>query len=111
MQKRSVANDAGAVIQQQVVQQHHNKKNNKEQHHKDPKIDISKKSEVAVLGSVIETTLANYFLSVSAGELKAMEKSYYAISTSSPIGKLMLGKKEGDELVWNGKKIQIQQIS
>ena len=75
------------------------------------KIDISKNSEVAVLGSVIKTNLASYFLSVSAGQLQVDKNSFFAISTLSPIGKLMLGKKEGDELVWNGKRITIEKVT
>ena len=75
------------------------------------RIDLSKKSEVAVLGSVIETNLGTYFLSVSVGQIQAEKKMYFAISTSSPIGKLLLRKREKEELVWNGKKIQINKIS
>lgn len=75
------------------------------------RIDLSKKSGVAVLGSIIETNLGTYFLSVSVGQVQVESKTFFAISTSSPIGKLLLGKREGEELVWNGKKIQINKIS
>jgi len=75
------------------------------------RIDLSKKSEVVILGSVIETNLGTYFLSVSVGQIQVESKTLFAISTSSPIGKLLLGKREGEELVWNGKKIQINRIS
>ncbi len=75
------------------------------------RIDLSKKSEIAILGSVIETNLGTYFLSVSVGQIQIEKQVYFAISTSSPIGKLLLGKRETDELVWNGKKIQINEIS
>ena len=57
------------------------------------KINIAKTSEVAHLGSVIETNTVNYFLSISAGQLLIEDKIYFAISVSSPIGKLLLGKK------------------
>ena len=75
------------------------------------RIDLSKNSEVVVLGSVIETDLGIYFLSVSVGQIQVEKKIYFAISTSSPIGKLLLGKREGEELVWSGRKIQINKIS
>ena len=75
------------------------------------RIDLSKNSEVVVLGSVIETDLGIYFLSVSVGQIQVEKKIYLAISTSSPIGKLLLGKREGEELVWSGRKIQINKIS
>lgn len=74
------------------------------------KVDISKKASVASLGALIETNLGSYFLSISAGRLIAFDKAFFAISVSSPIGKLLLGKKEGETLVWNGKEINVQKI-
>ena len=62
------------------------------------------------MGSIIETTSGTYFLSISAGQLKVAEKVYFAISVSSPIGKLLLGKTISDEVVFNGKKIIIKMI-
>jgi len=53
-------------------------------------------SVVAKLGSLIVTNDANYFLAISAGEIKINDTTYYAISPSSPIGKLLLGKQVGD---------------
>ncbi|WP_158839855.1 3-oxoacyl-ACP synthase [Polaribacter sp. L3A8] len=75
------------------------------------KIDISKKSTIAHLGSVIETSSANYFLSISAGQLIVSGKVYFAISVSSPIGKLLLGKSINDELVFNNNRSIIKGIS
>jgi transcription elongation GreA/GreB family factor len=74
------------------------------------KIDISKNSIIAHLGSVIETSSANYFLSISAGQLKVDGEIYFAVSVSSPIGKLLLGKTLGNELVFNNIKIIIKNI-
>lgn len=74
------------------------------------KINFYKPSKTVHLGSVIETSLANYFLSISAGQLKAKNKVYFAVSVSSPIGRVLLGKKLKDEVVFNGKKIMIKKI-
>ena len=74
------------------------------------RIDVSKKSKTAHLGSVIETNSVNYFLSISAGQLVVEEKYYFAVSVSSPIGKLLLGKQNGEEFVFNNKKIKINTI-
>ena len=71
------------------------------------KIDISKTSKNACLGSVIITAKVSYFLSISAGQLVVADKSYFAISVSSPIGKLLLGKQEKDMISFNGKTIEI----
>tara|TARA_R110002050_G_scaffold78253_3_gene167034 strand:- start:1369 stop:1827 length:459 start_codon:yes stop_codon:yes gene_type:complete len=74
------------------------------------KIDISKTSNIAHLGSVIFTEKANYFLSISAGKLTTCDNNYFAISVSSPIGKLLLGKKENEEVVFNGNLIKINEV-
>ena len=74
------------------------------------KIDLSKTSNIAHLGSVIETDAVNYFLSISAGQLTVYNKMYFAVSVSSPIGKLLLGKKVGNELVFNNVVREIKAI-
>jgi hypothetical protein len=74
------------------------------------KIDISKTSKNACLGSVIITAKVSYFLSISAGQLVVADKSYFAISVSSPIGKLLLGKQEKEVISFNGKTIIINKI-
>ena len=74
------------------------------------KIDILKTSKNACLGSVIITAKVSYFLSISAGQLIVADKSYFAISVSSPIGKLLLGKQEKDVISFNGKTIVINEI-
>ncbi len=68
------------------------------------KIDTTKKTKIAHLGSIIETNTGLYFLSISAGKLMIKDKSFYAVSVSSPIGKILLGKKEKEEFYFNGKK-------
>lgn len=75
------------------------------------KINPLKNTDVVNLGAVIKTNQGNYFLSVSVGQIRAHNSDYFAISGSSPIGKLMLGKKEEEVLVWNGRKIKIDKIT
>jgi len=74
------------------------------------KIDVLKSSKNACLGSIIVTDKARYFLSISAGQLVVADKRYFAISVSSPIGKLLLGKQEKDMISFNGKTIIINKI-
>tara|TARA_R110000787_G_scaffold199216_2_gene310269 strand:+ start:10960 stop:11409 length:450 start_codon:yes stop_codon:yes gene_type:complete len=75
------------------------------------KVDVSKKTTVGSLGTIIETNQGVYFLSISAGQLAVGGNVYFAISVSSPIGQLLLGKKVGDVLRWNEKEINIKKIS
>lgn len=74
------------------------------------KINYEKTVDIVCLGAIVETNIANYFISASVGELKKENKTYYAVSTSSPIGKKLLGKQVGNEVVFNGNKIKIKNI-
>lgn len=67
-------------------------------------------TEIISLGSVVKTSFQYYFLSVSIGEIKVDDQVYYAVSPKSPIGNLLLGKRVGDEVVFNGIKIEILEI-
>jgi hypothetical protein len=60
------------------------------------KIPTKKTSEIICLGSLIITNKVSYFLAISAGKITIGNKHYYAVSTNSPIGKQLLGKKNGD---------------
>lgn len=72
------------------------------------KINTISTSEVVRLGSVVETTSANYYISISAGLITFGTTKYFAVSSSSPIGKLILGKKEGESFDFNGTKSTIK---
>ncbi|MEW7278761.1 3-oxoacyl-ACP synthase [Aquimarina sp. 2201CG1-2-11] len=74
------------------------------------KINLSHTSEYIHLGSLIKTSQANYFISISVGELQVTTTSYFAIAANSPIGKLLLGKSEKDIFSFNGNEITIEKI-
>ena len=74
------------------------------------KIQLNSVSKKIKLGSLITTDQGIYFLSISAGELRLDEKSYYAISPSSPIGTLLIGKERGEKILLNAKFITVISI-
>ncbi|OSY88979.1 3-oxoacyl-ACP synthase [Tenacibaculum holothuriorum] len=74
------------------------------------KINASEENRIACLGSIITTTSHNYFLSISAGNLNVDKKNYFAISPASPIGRQLLGKKTGEQFLFNGKEFSIVAI-
>ncbi|WP_460220328.1 GreA/GreB family elongation factor [Psychroserpens sp. MEBiC05023] len=74
------------------------------------KIDISKSSEAIGLGSVVFTSQFNYFVTISAGELKLHEQSFYAISANTPIAKLLLGKTVGDQIQFRNQDFKIIKV-
>ena len=74
------------------------------------KINLDSNSNLAHLGSLIYTNKATYFLSISVGQIIIENEMFFAISASSPIGKLLLGKQKGDTITFNGNPITIKSI-
>ncbi len=74
------------------------------------KIDIKNAHNLVRLGSIIVTEKVNYFIAISLGKATVDTTNYFIISSSSPIGKVFLGKKEGDTILFNGNSITIQAI-
>lgn len=62
------------------------------------------------LGSVVMTSQANYFISIPVGEIKTDAGVFYAIGVGSPIGQLLLGKREGDEVRFRESVLKINSI-
>lgn len=74
------------------------------------RISISYKAKTVVLGSLVETSKADYFMAVSAGEFTTGKESIFCISGGTPIGQLLLGKSIGDVITFNDDKIRIKDI-
>ena len=71
------------------------------------KIDIIKKSNFIGIGSLVYTTGTNYFIAISAGEIKIKNEIFYCVSASTPIGQLLIGKKEGEVIVFKDQSFRI----
>jgi len=69
------------------------------------KISIENKSEISCLGSIIITNKASYYLAISAGKIIVENTNFYAVSTNSPIGNQLLGKKIGATIPFNNSEI------
>ena len=74
------------------------------------KINTESTSKNIGLGSVVFTSQSNYFISISVGELKVENETFYAISANTPIGQLLLGKSVGDEVVFRNMSFKITKI-
>ncbi|HEX8061513.1 MAG TPA: 3-oxoacyl-ACP synthase, partial [Cyclobacteriaceae bacterium] len=61
-------------------------------------------------GNAVETSNGNFYLAISAGQLKANEQTYFALSPATPIGSKLIGLKPGDSFSFNGKDYQINKI-
>jgi transcription elongation GreA/GreB family factor len=72
--------------------------------------DIAKKQEKISLGALVRTEAASYFICISAGNIQVENTPYYAVSIDTPIAKLILNKKVGEDFIVNGKKVRIKEI-
>ena len=74
------------------------------------RIDTNHKHERVALGSIIKTTKANYFISVSLGEIVINKEAFYAISSATPIAKLILSREVGDSFSFRNTTFVIQDV-
>lgn len=75
------------------------------------KIDVTNESDTISLGSVVYTSKNNYYLAVSAGEIKLKNTLFYAISANTPIGQLLMGKVVGATLNFREQEFEIIKIT
>lgn len=61
-------------------------------------------------GSVVVTSVGTFYLSVSIGNIEFADVRLMAISLEAPLAKVLMGKKAGDQLVWNHKTIVVQAL-
>jgi transcription elongation GreA/GreB family factor len=74
------------------------------------RISTSSISTNADAGSVVTTNNGNFYLSVSAGTIGVAGNNYFAVSTASPIGLKIKGKKAGEQFNLNGKEYGITSV-
>ncbi len=75
------------------------------------KIDNTQKFETIVTGSLIKTNKGLFYLTVGLGKVIIEAKTVFVISTASPIGKLLLNKKEKETFSFNNINYLIERIS
>lgn len=65
---------------------------------------------IVSLGSVVRTDKENFYIGLAAGPCDIEIHTYYCISPTSPIGKLLLGKKAKEHINFNSKISTITEI-
>lgn len=73
-------------------------------------IHVDLVSEIIIPGSFVATSKGDFYISISIGLITLEQKQYFIIAPDSPIGKLLMGKKAGDEVNWNNNVYKIQSI-
>ena len=75
------------------------------------RIDESLIYKKGALGAFLQTTMGDFFLSVSIGNINIDEKPIMIISPQSPIGALLMGKIVVDKFSFRGKEAEILWIA
>ena len=73
-------------------------------------ISINNSGESVQQGSVVITNHEKFYLSVSIGAVTFDGDKYQTISASSPIGQLLLNKKQGEKFHLHDKEYVIEDI-
>lgn len=61
-------------------------------------------------GSLVYTSKGIFYISISAGQIKVDDQLVFAISSASPIGKLMIGKKVGESFSFNQNEYTVERF-
>ncbi|WP_294350119.1 hypothetical protein [uncultured Sphingobacterium sp.] len=61
---------------------------------------LNSETDVARVGTLVQTNVALYFIATSIGAVKIGDSNIFVISPLSPIGQLLIGKKIGDSFVF-----------
>ena len=75
------------------------------------KVDVSNNSKTIGLGSLVNTSKANYFLAISVGEIRIDSQVFFAISMETPIAQLLKGKTAKDQIEFRNEIITIDAIN
>ena len=62
------------------------------------------------IGSVVETDIKRFYVSVGLEEFDVEEAEFFGLSTRAPIYSAMIGKKKGDSFTFRGKEHKIQDL-
>lgn len=73
-------------------------------------IDIFQDTERVRMGSLVHTNRGLFFLSVPLGILDHGDQKFTAISRQAPVSSLLLDKKQGEQIVFNGNTFVIDKI-
>jgi hypothetical protein len=74
------------------------------------RIDETAPFRKGALGAFLKTSMGDFFLSVSIGQVDFDGKNVMIISPQSPIGALLMGKMEGDKFSFRGKEAVILEV-
>lgn len=73
-------------------------------------IDPAAKHYHVQFGSLVQLDANWYFFSVGVGAIMVQEIKVFCLSAATPLGKILLKKKLGDSIAFNGKNMSIRSL-
>ncbi|KAA9338319.1 3-oxoacyl-ACP synthase [Hymenobacter busanensis] len=74
------------------------------------RIDPAKPCDAVHPGALVTTNLGRFYLGISAGKLTVEGQDYFAVSAAAPVAAALSGKRAGEQAVFNGKPIRVEQV-
>lgn len=68
-------------------------------------------NDVIGLGSYVETSMGNFCIACSFGEVIFNDQKVFVLSTQTPLAKILLGSKKGDVFEMNGRNFEIKIVN
>ncbi|HEA29585.1 MAG TPA: hypothetical protein ENH91_06280 [Leeuwenhoekiella sp.] len=99
------------MIQQEIDNAQRRMDQYKHQHNELQRAQSQNSSTIISFGNLVTTSQGVYFLAIGIGEIKLEDTSCYCISTGSPLGSALLGKKLNDKVTFNNNVHTILNIS
>lgn len=76
------------------------------------KVNPELPSDAVRSGALVATNLGLFYLSIGAGRLQTADgQEFLAVSPAAPVVAALSGRKVGEEVLFNGKKVQILAVS
>lgn len=70
-----------------------------------------KEAAIVQNGCLVQTDTGNFFIAISAGQCRLDDILYFIISNESPFARAIAGRKAGDSVQFNNKKVTIISIT
>lgn len=95
------------IEQENVMKQLINAQNQK---HELTAIDTTLVSTIVRHGSLVTTNYGVFFIATAMGKIVVDEMSIVTLSKISPLGKMLMGKKDNDIVLFDNRKYEIKKV-
>lgn len=74
------------------------------------RLDPREAHERVQAGSLVVTGEGRYYLAAAVGKVGLDGVNYFVLSTAAPLGRALLGKRAGEEVTVQGRRVRIEEV-